>query len=308
MPLAPEIAALLERMRGQPQMHQTPIAQLRQTRPRLGAQGVHPVGRVEEGSLPGPGGPLGYRLYSPTQDSAQLGLVILLHGGGFVFGSVDGYYDHISRVLCEDAGCRVLSLDYRLAPENKFPAASDDALAGLRWAVAQAQTLLRIDPKRIIIAGGSAGANLAAATALRNRDEQGPALRGQLLWYPMVDYHSPASSSSLAFAEGYYLTRADTVWFWQQYLSDASQADNPYAVPLKASKLNGLPPALVMAAEYDPLRDGALAYAQAMAAEGVEVEQTCFAGMVHGFMAFPTPVANQALQQSVRWVRERLKG
>jgi acetyl esterase len=306
MPLAPEIAALLERMQGQPQMHQTPLAQLRQTRPRLGAQGTHPVGQVLEGSLPGPCGPLGYRLYSPSQDGEQLGLVILLHGGGFVFGSVDGYYDHVARVLCQDAPCRVLSLDYRLAPENKFPAASDDALAALRWARTHAQAL-RIDSERIIIAGGSAGANLAAATALRNRDEQGPALRGQLLWYPMVDYHSPASSSSLAFAEGYYLSRADTVWFWQQYLSDASQADHPYAVPLKASSLSGLPPALVIAAEYDPLRDGALAYAQAMSAQGVDVQQTCFAGMVHGFMAFPTPVADQALQQSVRWVRERLQ-
>ena len=307
MPLAPEIAALLERMQGQPQMHQTPLAQLRQTRPRLGSQGTHPVGQVLEGSLPGPGGPLGYRLYSPSQDGDRLGLVILLHGGGFVFGSVDGYYDHVARVLCQDAPCRVLSLDYRLAPENKFPAASDDALAALRWARNQAQAL-RIDPGRIVIAGGSAGANLAAATALRNRDEQGPALRGQLLWYPMVDYHSPASSSSLAHAEGYYLTRADTVWFWQQYLSDASEAENPYAVPLKASSLSGLPPALVIAAEYDPLRDGALAYAQAMSAQGVDVQQTCFSGMVHGFMAFPTPVADQALEQSVQWVRERLQG
>ena len=305
MALAPEIAALLERMRGQPQMHQTPLAQLRQTRPRLQAQGTHPVGQVLEGSLPGPAGPLGYRLYSPSLDSNALSLVILLHGGGFVFGSVDGYYDHVARVLCQDTPCRVLSLDYRLAPENKFPAASDDALAALRWARAQAQTL-RIDPERIVIAGGSAGANLAAVTALRNRDEQGPALRGQLLWYPMVDYHSPASGSSLAYAEGYYLTRADTLWFWQQYLNDHGEADNPYAVPLKAASLSGLPPALVIAAEYDPLRDGALAYAQAMADQGVRVEQTCYAGMVHGFMAFPTPVADQALQSSVQWLRQQL--
>lgn len=306
MPLAPEIATLLERMRGQPQMHQTPIAQLRQTRPRLQAQPIHPVGQVDEGSLPGPGGPLGYRLYSPSQDDDRLGLVILLHGGGFVFGSVDGYYDHVSRVLCEDARCRVLSLNYRLAPENKFPAASDDAMAALRWARAHALAL-RIDPDRIVIAGGSAGANLAAVTALRNRDERGPALRGQLLWYPMVDYHSPPSASSLSYAEGYYLTRADTQWFWQQYLNEPTEAAQPYAVPLEASDLSGLPPALVIAAEYDPLRDGALNYAQAMAAQGVQVQQTCYAGMVHGFMAFPTPVADQALQLSVQWTRARLQ-
>jgi acetyl esterase len=306
MPLTPEIAALLERMQGQPQMHQTPLAQLRQTRPRLQAQDTHPVGRVDEGSLPGPAGPLGYRLYSPSQGGDSLGLVILLHGGGFVFGSVDGYYDHVSRVLCEGATCRVLSLDYRLAPENKFPAASDDAMAALRWARANA-SVLRIAPERIVIAGGSAGANLATVTALRNRDEEGPALRGQLLWYPMVDYHSPASGSSLAYAQGYYLTRADTLWFWQQYLSEPGEAANPYAVPLKASDLSGLPPALVIAAEYDPLRDGALAYARAMTAHGVQVQQTCYAGMVHGFMAFPTPVADQALQQSVQWVRARLQ-
>ena len=136
MPLAPEIAVVLERMRGQPQMHQTPLAQLRQTRPRMQAQGLHPVGQVLEASLPGPGGPLAYRLYSPSQDSGTLGLVVLLHGGGFVFGSVDGYYDHVARVLCQDTPCRVLSLDYRLAPENKFPAASDDALSAQRRACA----------------------------------------------------------------------------------------------------------------------------------------------------------------------------
>lgn len=307
MPLAPEIAVVLERMRGQPQMHQTPLAQLRQTRPRMQAQGLHPVGQVLEASLPGPGGPLAYRLYSPSQDSGTLGLVVLLHGGGFVFGSVDGYYDHVARVLCQDTPCRVLSLDYRLAPENKFPAASDDALSALRWARAQAQGL-RIDPDRIVIAGGSAGANLAAVTALRNRDELGPALCGQLLWYPMVDYHSPPSNSSLTYAEAHYLTRSDTLWFWEQYLNDPAEAENPYAVPLKAASLRALPPALVIAAQYDPLRDGALAYAQAMADQGVPVEQTCYAGMVHGFMAFPTPVAEQALQHSVRWLRERLQG
>ena len=200
----------------------------------------------------------------------------------------------------------MLSLDYRLAPEHQFPAASDDALAALRWARSQAQ-ILRIDPERIVIAGGSAGGNLAAVTALRNRDERGPALRGQLLWYPMVDHHSPASASSLAYAEGYYLTRADTQWFWQQYLSEPDQASHPYAVPLMASDLSRLPPALVIAAEYDPLRDGALAYAQAMANQGVSVEQTCYSGMVHGFMAFPTPVADEALDLSVRWLRERLR-
>ena len=261
------------------------------------------LARVTNLSIDLPGRNLAARLYVP--EAAARGLTLFFHGGGWVIGTLETH-DPLCRQLARESGHAVLSIDYRLAPENKFPAASDDALAALRWARTHAQGL-RIDSERIVIAGGSAGANLAAATALRNRDEQGPALRGQLLWYPMVDYHSPASSSSLAFAEGYYLSRADTVWFWQQYLSDASQADHPYAVPLKASSLSGLPPALVIAAEYDPLRDGALAYAQAMSAQGVDVQQTCFAGMVHGFMAFPTPVADQALQQSVRWVRERLQ-
>ncbi len=304
MPVAPEIERLLAAINAQPPMHQVPLDLLRRTRERIDASDFQPVGKVEDRSMPGPGGTITLRLYRPESAAGKLPLVLLFHGGGFVFGGVDGYYDHVCRVLCADARCTAVSVAYRLAPENKFPAAPDDCYAALQWTVEHADEL-GIDTRQVFVAGGSAGANLAAVTAMRARDAGGPALRGQILFYPIVDFHTPASASSLAFANGYYLTRADVIWFWRQYLRDEDDSRNPYAVPLQARDLAGLPPALVITAEYDPLRDGGEHYAQRLRDRGVAVESTRYAGMVHGFMAFPTGKAAMALQESVRWVRSR---
>ena len=301
MPLAPEIEALLRTFNTQPPMHKIPIATLRQTRPRIGASQVQPVGSVLDDVIPGPGGPIPVRYYSPGWRDGLNPIVVFFHGGGFVFGSIDGYYDHVCRVICSQAQCHVMSVAYRLAPEHKFPAATDDCWAAMRWAHAQGRSI-GADPNRIIVAGGSAGANLAAVTALRARDEGGPVLCGQVLFYPLTDFPQPPTRSMRDFAEGYYLTHADVVWFWQQYVSSDDDARNPYAAPLQAKSLRGLPPALVVTAEYDPLRDEGERYAERLREDGVSTQLTRYPGMIHGFMAFPTPLADVALQESVGWI------
>lgn len=304
MPLAPEIAALLPAINAQAPMHQRPLATLRQTRDRIDPAAQQPVAEVRDLQVPTRAAPVRARLYTPDGARAVLPLLIMVHGGGFVFGDLQGYYDHICRVLCARVRCRVLSVNYRLAPENKFPAAAHDVYDALVWARAQASAL-GIDGQRIAIGGGSAGANLAASTALRARDMgQGP-LAGQLLLYPFVDWHTPASPSLTAFAEGHYLTRADVHWFWQQYLDSPAQQHDGYAVPLNADSLAGLAPALVITAEFDPLRDGGERYARRLAAEGVAVQLSRYGGMVHGFLAFPTPRAEDALEESALWLSER---
>lgn len=303
MPLAPEIAALLPAIHAQAPMHQRPLASLRQVRDRIDPAREQAVGEVRELQVPTRAAPVRARLYAPEQAPAVLPLLIMVHGGGFVFGDLQGYYDHICRVLCAQVRCRVLSVNYRLAPEHKFPAAADDVFDALSWAHAQAE-MLGVDPQRIALGGGSAGANLATSTALRLRDTGGPVLAGQLLLYPIVDWHMPASGSMSAFAEGHYLTGADVHWFWQQYLATEADRHHPFAVPLAASDLSQLPPALVITAEFDPLRDGGELYAQRLAAAGVAVRLSRYAGMVHGFLAFPTPRAEEALQEAALWLVE----
>ena len=303
MPVAPEIEKLLPAINAQPPMHAVPLAELRRTRERIGATDFQPVHAVLDRTIPGPAGPLPIRLYSPeTGAQDELPLVLVFHGGGFVFGGIDGYYDHVCRVFCAQAHSRVISVGYRLAPEDKFPAATDDCHATLEWATRHADEL-GIDVEQVIVAGGSAGANLAAVTAMRARDAQGPALRGQILFYPLLDFHRPPSASALACAEGYYLTRADVIWFWKQYLRNDGDADDPHAVPLRAQHLAGLPPALIITAEYDPLRDDGERYAERLREQGVPVTLSRYPGMIHGFMAFPTPQADMALQQGVAWIK-----
>lgn len=304
MPVAPEIAGLLPGINALPQMHQRPLATLRQPRDRIDPSGHQPVGEVRDVQVPTRAGEIKARLYAPDQAAAVLPFVMMIHGGGFVFGDLEGYYDHICRVICARVQCRVLSVNYRLAPEHKFPSAGEDVHDALRWTRANADTL-GIDAARMVLAGGSAGANLAATTALRARDAGEAALHGQLLFYPIVDWPTPPSASLTSFAEGYYLTRADVLWFWQQYLRSESDRHDPYAIPLAAGDLSRLPPALVITAEYDPLRDGGERYAQCLAAAGVPVRHTRYDGMVHGFLAFPTLRADQALEEAAAWLSER---
>ena len=266
--------------------------------------GRTPVARVVDRTIPGPDGALPVRVYTP-EGSGPFPLLVVFHGSGFVICDLDTH-DPLCRDLCARASSVVVSVDYRLAPEHRFPAASDDCLAATRWAAEHAAEL-RADPERIAVVGDSAGGNLAAVTALRLRDEGGPTLRAQVLVYPVTDYHTPPTPSYLENAKGRGLTRGVMIWFWKQYLADASEADDPRAAPLRAPELRGLPPALVITAEYDVLRDEGERYAGRLEEAGVPAELTRYAGLRHGFVGLAGPTADhgRALDQICVWLKDR---
>jgi len=239
------------------------------------------VARVEDRTLPGPAGPLPVRVYAPAgAGPAPLPALVYFHGGGFVLCNLDSH-DGTCRSLANAAGCAVVSVDYRLAPEHRFPAAPEDCYAATRF-VAENAAAFGVDPRRLAIGGDSAGGNLTAVVALMARDRGGPELRFQLLIYPVTDcaFDTPSYREN---GEGYFLTAQQMRWFWEHYLARAAQAADPYASPLRAEKLEGLPPGLVITAEYDPLRDEGEAYAARLREAGVAVTLSRYDGMIHGF-------------------------
>src|ERR1700674_3313119 len=308
MPVDPQIQALLDRGTGVPATHTLPVDVARaqyEARIALMASPADIAG-VREQTIDGPGGPLRIRIYTP-HGTAPFPLLVFFHGSGFVVCSLDTH-DGMCRNLCAGTGCVVVSVDYRLAPEAKFPAAPDDCLAATRWAVANAAAL-GDDPRRMFVAGDSAGGNLAAVTALRIRDEGGPRLLGQLLIYPVTDYYEPGTPSMIENAEGYGLTRAGMIWFWDHYLAHPSHGDHPHASPFRATDLSGLPPALVVTAEYDPLRDEGEYYAGRLRQAGVPTELKRWDGMNHGFFFWPGVVdrASDAMDEACLWARSILE-
>jgi acetyl esterase len=206
MPVDPQIQALLDKGSGVPATHTLPVAEARRLYEARIAVMAPPakVAKIDQRSIDGPGGPIGLRIYTPS-GSGPFPLMVFFHGSGFVLCSLDTH-DGMCRNLAAGIGCVVVSVDYRLAPEHKFPAGPDDCLVATRWAAAHAAEL-SADPTRIMLAGDSAGGNMAAVTALRVRDEGGPALRGQMLLYPVTDYHTPGTPSYAENADGYGLTR-----------------------------------------------------------------------------------------------------
>ena len=234
-------------------------------------------------SLPGPAGPLRARHYRPRQEDAPL--LVYYHGGGFVIGSVDASHHNLCEVICDRGGVHVLSVDYRLAPEHKAPAAVDDAYAAYRWAREHAGEI-GADPNRVAVGGDSAGGNLAALVAHRARDDAAPLPALQLLLYPMVNYASHTRSFDL-FANGFFLRRWDMDFCRDKYLggSGIDPAD-PRVSPLLADDLAGLPPALLVTAGFDPLRDEGRQYAEALRAAGNEVDAREFGSLIHSFPNF----------------------
>jgi acetyl esterase len=239
---------------------------------------------VENVSIPGPAGTMRARHYVPVNTSGTEPLLVFFHGGGFVIGDLDTH-DGLCRLICRDAGVHVLSIDYRLAPEHKAPAAGEDCYAAYRWALEHAAEL-GADPARVAVGGDSAGGNLAAVVSLQARNDgvQLPAL--QLLIYPVVDFNSETRSKTL-FADGFFLTKRDMDWFQAQYLQNApiDEAD-PRVAPLLAEDLAGLPPALLLTGGFDPLRDEGNQYAAKLAAAGVPVDHRQYGSLVHGFANF----------------------
>lgn len=293
---------------GGPPAHELPLEQARQQYEMFGAlNGPVPDGvTVTDDKADGPSGPVPLRVYTPVGAELEAGvlrpLVVYLHGGGFTIGSPQSH-DVVCRQLADGAGAVVVSADYRLAPEHPYPAALDDAYAATVWAAAEAGRL-GVDPARLAVAGDSAGGNLAAAIALRARDTGGPAIAFQLLVYPCLD---PAGSypSMAENAEGYLLTRDTMAWFWANYLGATADPADPYVSPLAAPDLAGLPPALVITAEFDPLRDEGEAYAARLASAGVPVTASCYGGLVHTFwgMAAMWPKAGDAMAEACAALR-----
>lgn len=284
MPLHPQAKAYLRDLNFEPAppVYEMTLAEARASMEDnvAGLGDPRQVAEVRDLAAPRPGGEIPLRLYRPQADGT-LPVVVFFHGGGWVLGSLNTH-DGLCRALANAAGCAVISVDYRLAPEHKFPAATDDAYTATAW-IAHEAGQLRLDGTRLAVAGDSAGGNLAAATALRARDQDGPPLRLQLLLYPATDCYFETPSYE-EFAEHYMLTRDAMFWFWQQYLPSEEHADEPYAAPARADDLANLPPAMVITAECDPLRDEGEAYADQLHAAGVTVMATRYDGMIHGFV------------------------
>lgn len=260
---------------------------------------VVPVAATEDVRFPGPAGDLAARVYRP-EAPGPVPTILFIHGGGFVIGDIDTH-DNQCRTICCEVGAVVLSVGYRLSPEAPFPAALEDCVAALTWTAEHADELGG-DPDRLAIAGDSAGGNLAAVTTRLARDAGRPSLAAQLLIYPGTDFRDDDDSrypSREQNADGYFLTSEDLRWFSSHYVGTADRMD-PRLSPLLAEDLAGLPPSVVVTAEYDPLRDEGEAYAGALEQAGVPVTRVRYEGLIHGFfdLAAISPAAAGAVRET----------
>jgi acetyl esterase len=260
------------------------------------------IGCVEDREIAGPAGKIPIRIYRP-EGKGPFPVLVFFHGGGWVLGNIESH-DTVCRELTHAADCITVSVDYRLAPEHKYPAAPEDCYAATRWAVENASSF-NGDSTRVAIGGDSAGGNLTAVVALMARDRGGPKLAYQLLIYPVTDHYTRNKPSYEENGEGYFLTKDAMVWFWDYYVSSEDEAKQPYVSPLLAQELNGLPPAMVITAEYDPLRDEGELYAARLREAGVPVTLKRYEGMIHGFVSMHEVLdgGKQALVDSAAGLR-----
>jgi len=308
MPLDPKCKILLDVLSppGARRLEESSVAEAREMMDRLAAMragGEVPAypGTIRDRQIPGPHGPIPVRIYAPESKGPHP-LLAYFHGGGWVLGSV-ATADVACRALAAATGCVLVSVDYRLAPEHEFPVPLDDCTAAVRW-LAEHAAEVDADPARIAVGGDSAGGNLSAAVALRLRDEGGPRLAHQMLVYPVTDA-SFETRSYRENGEGYFLTRAGMEWFWNHYLPGPADAANPLASPLRAPDLRGLPPATVITAEFDPLRDEGEAYAERLREAGVPVRLTRYDGVIHGFFGMVDTLdqADEAIREAAAALR-----
>lgn len=307
MTLDPQIAPLIEALdSGFPPVHTMTGAEARATiRSRFVPPArPEPVGTVQDLQIPGADGPIAVRVYRPSS-AEPLPVVVYAHGGGFVFCDLDSH-DGLCRSFANLVPAVVVSVDYRLAPEHRWPAAAEDLYAATRW-VADNAAEIGGDATRIVVGGDSAGGNLAAATALMARDHGGPALAAQVLLYPVIAADFETESYRL-YGKGFYNPRPALQWYWDQYVPSSADRTHPYASPLHAD-LAGLPPAVVVIAGHDPLRDEGAAYADALAAAGVRTARCDFEGGIHGFMTMPMlDIAHEARRRAGRELAQLLAG
>lgn len=298
MPLNPQFEAILPMLRAVPKLSQMPLAVLRSMTAPTNPSPT-PVAEVTNRKIPGPAGDIAVRIYRARSD-AKLPLLIFLHGGGFVAGGLDSH-DEMARVLTKETGCVTVSVDYRLAPENPFPAAPDDCFAALKWAVAHAAAL-NADTSNVAVIGDSAGGNLAVVTAMMARDKHGPGLKGAVAIYPVTDL--TATLPPPLGGEYLLVTPEEGAFFNRSYVPDGAHAKDPYASPAYGD-LHDLPPMLVMTAEYDPLCQQGEAFAAKLKAADVDTILARYDGAIHGFASFPVPMGHQALRQAAEWLKAR---
>ncbi len=309
MPLDPAAKALMEQIEagGGARLEEMTPSEARQAIAGMALLDGEPVemASVANAVARRPDAEIGLRIYRPIDD-ARLPVVLYFHGGGWVIGDLESH-DNTCRRLARASDCVVVSVDYRLAPEHPYPAAAEDCYAALEWVRSNAAGL-NVDGDRVAVAGDSAGGNLAAVVAQMARDRGGPKVSAQLLIYPVTDSGCD-TASMVENAEGYFLTRSAMQWFWKNYVGDPESARAPYNAPLSASSLAGLPPALVITAEFDPLRDEGEAYARRLADSGVEVRLRRYDGMIHGFvsMAAVLTQGDEALREAGEAVRRLLE-
>lgn len=309
MPLDPEIRQLLDAVAALdlPSITEQTPAAARAAFSRMTAlapRSTAALQAVVDRTCPGPGGSIALRVYTPEGRGPHPAL-IYLHGGGFVVGDLDSH-DTLCRELCAGGRCTVVAVDYRLAPEHRFPAGVEDSAAATHW-VMQHASALGIDATRIAIGGDSAGANLATVVARRRRDAGNTAPCAQLLVYPVTGHYSHATPSLRDNAIGYGLTRAAMMWYADHYLAATTDVDHPDVSPLRAESLAGLPPAYVATCEYDPLRDEGEAYGQRLAAAGVTTTLKRYAGLIHGVFKSPTALnaGRRMVDDACAWLRWR---
>jgi acetyl esterase len=245
-----------------------------------------PIAQVSDRTIPSAHGDIPIRTYVPAADSAPFPILVYFHGGGWVVGNLETS-DVTCRQLANGGGCVVVSVNYRHAPEHTFPAAPEDAYAATQW-ISQHASAWKSDPNRLAVGGASAGGNIAAVVTLMARERGGPQIKFQLLTVPVTDFNLDTPSYR-ANAEGYGLTREAMRWYWNHYVRLEADGASPSASPLRAADLHGLPPGFVMTAEFDPLHDEGVAYANRLRAAGVPVTHKCYAGMIHGFLGPEAP-------------------
>jgi len=296
--LDPQVAAVIDALdAGFPPVHTMTGAEARATIRSRFVPAARPetISEVRYERVPGHGGDIHVRVYRPAADAETLPVLVYAHGGGFVFCDLDSH-DGLCRNLANLIPAVVVSVDYRLAPEHRWPAAAEDVYAVTRW-VAENAAALGGDAGRIVVGGDSAGGNLAAVTALMARDRGGPPVAGQLLLYPMIAADFDTDSYRL-YGKGFYNPKPALQWYWDQYVPSPADREHPYASPLHAD-LGGLPSTVVVIAGHDPLRDESIAYADALKGAGVVTVRCRYDGGIHGFMTMPMlDIAHQARQRA----------
>jgi acetyl esterase len=310
MPLDPLVKAFLDKAAAlaRPKVWEMPLAAMRQSFAGMmqvtGPKDV-PVGKVDSFTIPGPAGAIRARAYAPVAAGGPLPVLIYFHGGGFVAGSLESH-DGLCRLFAAEGGFRVISVDYRLAPEHPWPAAVEDAFAAVQWIEANA-TALGVDAGRIAVGGDSSGGTLAAVAAQMARDAGAPPICFQLLMFPNTQIGAETASLH-EFAVGYFLERRAIEYFYGLYAPPGVDRNAPRVSPLKAKDLSGLPPAYVMLAGYDPLHDEGMAYAEKLRAAGVPTAIADYSGMVHCFIYLQTvlPQAHDAVAAAAKAVRAAL--